>query len=78
MQCATFLTKIRVHTLLLEHVMHSHLLQMYEFFMLDIECQFVTVSLKRLKQLFTFHLNIVAKQLVVDVEDKCCVKLQSL
>ena len=45
------------------------------FFTLDIQCQFVNVSLKLLKQLLQFiihmsnyHLNIGAKQLVVDVE----------
>ena len=44
--------------------------------MLDIQCQFVNVSLKRLKRssefiihLSSFRLNIGEKQLVVDVED---------
>ena len=54
--------------------MQSDLPQMHDFFMLDIECEFVNVSLKCLKRssLFTvnlsnFRLNVGAKQLVVDV-----------
>ena len=31
-KCANFLTKIRVHTLLFEHVMHNHLSRMHAFF----------------------------------------------
>ena len=56
--------------------MQSHLPRMHEFFTLDIQCQFVNVSLKCLKQssqfimhLVSFHLNIGEKQPVVDVED---------
>ena len=71
-----FLTKIRVHTLLFEHVMHSHLPQMHEFYTLDIQCRFVNVSHKHLKRssqyiidMSNLCLNIGAKQLVVDVED---------
>ena len=44
-----FLTKIEVHSLLFEHVMHSHFLRIHEFFTLDIQCQFVNVLLKCLK-----------------------------
>ena len=73
---SNLLTNIRVHALLFEHVMQSHLLGMLEFFTFDIQCQFVNVSLKRLKRslqfiinLSNFRLNIEAKQLVVDVED---------
>ena len=76
LKCTIFLTKIRVHTLLFEHVMQSHLPQIHEFFMLDIQCHFVNVSMKHLKWLlkFTIHLsnfclNIRTKQLVIDVED---------
>ena len=68
--------EIRVHTLLFEHVMQSHLLRMHEIFTLGIQCHFDNVSLKRLKRLSqfithlsNFRLNIIAKQLVVDVED---------
>ena len=49
---------------------------MHELFTLNIHCQFVNVSLKRLKRssqsiihLSSFHLNIGAKQLVIDVEN---------
>ena len=75
-KCTISLTKIRVHNLLFEHVMQSHLPRMHEFFMLDIRCQFVNVLLKGLKQLLqfiihmsSFRLTIGAKQLVFDVED---------
>ena len=58
---------------LFEHVMHSHLPWMHEFLMLYIHSRFVNVSLKRLKRssqfiipMFSFHLNIRAKQLVID------------
>ena len=68
-----FLTKIRVRILLFEHVMQSHLPRMHEFFKLDIQCQFVNVSLKRsspfIVHLSNFRLNIGAKQLVINVED---------
>ena len=46
-----FLTKVKLHTLLFEHVMQSHFPRMHEFLMLDIQCQFVYVSMKCLKQL---------------------------
>ena len=56
--------------------MQSDLPRMHEFFRTDIQCQFVNVSLKRLKWLLqfiihmsSFHLNIGAKQFVADVED---------
>ena len=57
--------------------MQSRLLWMCEFFTLDIQCQFVNVSSKRLKWLLQFiiylvsdfRLNIGAKQSVVNVED---------
>ena len=56
--------------------MQSHLLRMHEFFTLDIQCQFVNVLLKRLEQpsqfivhMSSFYLKIVAKQMVVNVED---------
>ena len=56
--------------------MQSHLLRMHEFFTLDIQCQFVNVLLKRLEQpsqfivhMSSFCLKIVAKQMVVNVED---------
>ena len=65
-----------VHTLLFEHVMHSHLPQMHGFFTLHIQCHFVNVSLKHLRRsllfivhLSNFHLNIGAKQLVADVDN---------
>jgi hypothetical protein len=38
----------RFYTLLFEHVIQSHCLQMREFLMLDIKCQFVNVLLKSL------------------------------
>ena len=66
-----------VSTLLFEHVMNSHLLQKHEFSTLNIQCQFVNVSLKCLKRLpdfvihmSSFRLNNGAKQSVVDVKDK--------
>ena len=67
-----FLTKTKVHILLFEESFAG----MHAFFMLDIQCQFVNVSLKRLNQSsqFIMHsssscLNIRAKELVVDVGD---------
>ena len=56
--------------------MQSHLPRMHEFFTIIIQCQFINVPLKHLKQslqfiihMFNFRLNIRAKQLVVNVED---------
>ena len=56
--------------------MQSHMPWMHDFFTLDIHFQFVNVSLKHLKRssqfiihLFSFRLNIGAKQLVIDVKD---------
>ena len=56
--------------------MQSHLPWMHVIFMFDIHCQFVNISLKRLKpssqfiiHLSNFRLNIGAKQLVIDVKD---------
>ena len=51
--------------------MQSHWLRMHEIRTLDIQCQFVNVSSDRRSQfiihVFSFRLNIIAKQLVVDV-----------
>ena len=69
-----FLTKIR-GSYVIVWTCHS-CRKCMNFFMLDIQCHFVNVSMKHLKwssqfiiHLSSFRLNIITKQLVIDVED---------
>ena len=57
-KCANFLTEIKVDILLFEHVMQSHLPRMHDFFTLDIQYQFINVSLKRLKRSLQFIIHL--------------------